>query len=256
MAVTYAMWHDPSYWLEGVRPDFNIGRINRPLSVFAFVLGDILRRQAVFFLALAGLVALGWNRRMWSDVWRLVPLWLPALSGLAMYSVIHTQARYVFMFAALLSVAGLSLAARHAPKGPHWIRMSLIAVMMSALGIGLIRGVASVPHSEQPARVAVHVARALAGLGLEPGARVAIVRAGGSVYFARVGRFHVVAEIPSEEAAEYWSAPADVRRAVTGAVARTGAQAIVTAHTPPEAVKAEGWVRLGSTHWHVMLVGP
>jgi 4-amino-4-deoxy-L-arabinose transferase-like glycosyltransferase len=256
-AVTYPIWFDPSYWLDGIEPRFSVDRLDVPLGAFARVVKGIVRSQIVFWSALVALVAVGCLRSGWMrDAWRLFPLWIPACAALAMYSVLWTVPRYIASFVALLTVGAIFTMRQFVDDRRRLRRASttLVLVMCVSMPVALAVRFVDPPPADDTVRSSVKVARCLEQLDVRPGDRIAFVRAGGSVYFARLARVSIVAEI-SQEA--FWSARPEERRSVLAAMAGTGAEVVVTAAIPPHAVDAASdWQTVSGTSWRVRVIRP
>jgi hypothetical protein len=254
--VTYPLWHDPSYWYEGVRPQFELSGALRPILESRRLYESLARGQALFLAGLLALYAVGDSVSQWvRDVRDGWPLWLPAGVGLAMFTVAGAEGRYVAPFLTLAIVAAMSAA--HMPILPGWRRLvaaALLALMAASFGKSIGRITIDPEPVPGRARASIDAARALAEAGLQRGDQVALIRAEGGVYFARVAGVQVIAETPQ---VDFWFATEQQRRDTLAAFAAAGAQAVVTSAIPEEATSAAtDWIRLGDTTWRALLLRP
>jgi hypothetical protein len=93
------------------------------------------------------------------------------------------------------------------------------------------------------------VASALHEMGVPPGAHVAVVhppdtpRWSTMLAWARLGRFRIVAEVPSTSSEEYWNGTEAQQQAVATAFRQAGAVAMVACDISP-AQFPSGWMRV------------
>jgi len=88
--------------------------------------------------------------------------------------------------------------------------------------------------------------------GLHPGENTAVIGSGAEgMIWARLARVRIVAQIPPEDANDFWRASAPRTKAeVYDAFVRAGARAVVTEETPPDVGFAD-WQRVGNTRYFV-----
>jgi len=103
------------------------------------------------------------------------------------------------------------------------------------------------PHPEFDAAVHWEVATGLRRLGAAPGDRVAVVGSGlGAARWARLARVKIVAELPWQDWAQFWSIDPAARARLLAIFARTGAE-VVVADGAPDPIATVGWRKLGET---------
>jgi hypothetical protein len=99
--------------------------------------------------------------------------------------------------------------------------------------------------------VSVNIANELAGHGVAPGTRVALIGPHAESYWARSGRLNIVANVPRTTVSEFWKLPADARDALLNEFAAAGATVAIASVGPdvgaPDSswtpVKYRGWIR-------------
>jgi len=227
----FAVGDDLRYWLEGMRPRFDLRAQLRAMRNGAAAYGEILASPLHFallivFLTLlfdAGLAPL---RRFWV-------LTVPSLLTLAMYGAVLVQPRYVAPSLTVLWIglfagfgaASLRLAARA-------MTAATIAVLLILLLSGRVR--AEVQELRQPAlNENWLVARALARAGVQPGDRVAVVGEPYMCYWARLAKVRLAAEVMDPRA--FWALDDQTRAAAEEAVRRDRIRAFVGEDTPDNA---------------------
>jgi hypothetical protein len=88
-------------------------------------------------------------------------------------------------------------------------------------------------------------------MGLRAGDAVAVIGSGEGDYWARLGRFKIIAEAfaPEPANARFWGVPPERRALAYQCFRRSGAKAVV-AWSPPSGKEA-AWTRIGSTNYYV-----
>jgi hypothetical protein len=292
---TYPPWQEPAYWYEGVDLRASLARQLDALALGAgrelrLLTGDrVANTRGASRALLAGLLVLlvlgARGRRTLRDVGAFRVLLVPALAMLAMYAVVHVEARYVAPPLALLLL--VVVASVRLP--PTRLRLaSGVAIAAAALGVWpLVRDQAwsaltqwRTRSDDDAARATpAQVAAALGAAGVRRGDRLAYVGSSTNFYWARLAGARVVAEVrqftaPTSEvwyisaahAARvqrmtardvdaFWAATPERRDAVLRAFARAGARHVVTNAMPPGA-PAEGWRPLPGTRFHVRALAP
>lgn len=250
---TQPVWYDPSYWGEGGRPKFNL---RGQISVLKESLDSYLASWPAALTV--GLVALAWfsGRGTWSlrDIGEQWPVWLTALAGLGMYSVILVQHRYIAVFLAIFWLglfSGLRLPntadARRAFVG---VVIGIVVAMAIPLAGSAFNDLIKIAH--RPAHAQWRIAQQLRNMGIQSGDRVARIGGTRAADWARLLRASVIAEVPYYATEEFWTAPPQVQKSVLRAFAEAGAKAVVaqsSAHLPPA-----DWRRLGNSDYFALLL--
>jgi len=245
VAGTYPLWFDPPYWQEGVQARFEaekqiartrvvLGRFLRETVIPSWPLVAIL---AVYVVTVGGARAF---RRAGSRLRRTLPLWLPGLAGLAMYSMVVMLDRYVavLLFMVLLSLIDLVPSRPGRPRVALWV--GIVTLVLTFGNVLALRNRAlRENHGDEHHRVAAD----LRGHGIRPGDRVAFVGRAVSAYWARLGRLRIVADIPKTDQDRFWALPSSGRERVFEAFARAGCVAVFVRRKPVP----RSWVPLGDS---------
>jgi hypothetical protein len=259
--VTYPLWFDPSYWHEGIQPKFSVKQqLNAILNAiircswiaFSAFFGLNITAAVIFLYLLAPRVSACIHTA--AANW---PVWVPAVCGIGLYSLVVVEPRYVAALFCLLWIAGFSGVRLPASSGSQVLVAG--AIICVALTSCLITGwqisqefsgsIFAENHVATP--VDREAAEALIAAGLKPGDRLAVigerlVPSQEAAYVSRLARLQIVAELTKP--GEFWSATASVKASFAAAFASAGARAILTLRPP----RIEpGWERLGKTDYYL-----
>jgi hypothetical protein len=91
-------------------------------------------------------------------------------------------------------------------------------------------------------------------MGALPGDKVAIIGDGTGAYWARLGKFRIVAEIMNTHAQQFWSAPQGKRESVYRVLASTNAKFVVS--TCSDGTSADGWQGIANTGFCMRPLNP
>ena len=127
IAGTYPLWYDPSYWHEGIRPhvDFNrqirtmlLAGVECAFILFSPSMGLCIAVPLIFLYLISPHIGqcLARASRNWE-------LWIPALAGIALYSLVVIEPRYVaaqFCILLIIGFSGVRLPASASRHRPWW----------------------------------------------------------------------------------------------------------------------------------------
>ena len=253
--ATYPLWHDPSYWYQGLTTYFTLEGVKRPLSESGRLYRHLTRRQAPF---VAGVLLLclfsGQPWRLWRTAGAQWHLWAPGIAALGLFAIAGAEARYVGSFVALVMLAALMTVRLKDRSAARSVLVAVTIAMLLFQAADLTSVRSPVPVRDTPNPHA-ETASALGRLGVRRGDRVAIMRQtpGSGIYWARIAGVQIVAEIPRDASHDYWVASDNVKRETHRAIARTGSTLLVTFGLPISA-DVSGWVQLGNTPWHAYIL--
>jgi len=257
IAGSYPPETDQSYWYDGVKPHFDLkGQLSR-IRHTSDTYFDLFKPLAPIFVGLLAILFFARNWQKFLLAFRsLYFLWIPALAGFAVYSLLLVDPRYVVAFA-FLFWASLFAAIRvpSSSMRDRVIRSITLAVVLT-LGVEIAW---SVGHStarllssrDVPEKDLVS---ALGASGLRPGDKVASV--GDAIYdhyWAYLGRFSIVIEVPIEGVPAFWASDPATRAHVLALFASNGAKAVV-AKNVSEPYWHEGWQRVGHSDYFVQML--
>lgn len=260
---TYPVWYDPSYWVEGVKPRFDLEGhllvIRRSAKLYARI---FLGWQAGM-LACCLAVCLLSDRRLlirgWIGAW---PLLIPAAAGLTLYGLVLVQTRYIGPFAVLALLAALAGArtrdlARRSPCdrliAPAATFHSLAIIGIYTARLVMQKDASALAPFAARSHVDWRVAEALREEGLRAGDEVAVVGHSLRAYWARIGRLRIIAEVPAGGAAAFSRAAPGTRSAILAKFAASGAKAAILV-PPARAPADESWRRIEGTEIHVQIL--
>lgn len=229
---TYPLWANPAYFHEGLELRFDVWKQTEALVLNAKAL--VLNQGKSGFVLLIGLVLLATQRRFRvSSVEPWMILW--SVAACAMYCLVTFQPRYVGPFLVLFWIA-----AYEATNSPS--KRTVLSVVAACLFLmQLIPVGGALKHALDAPKVPVQleVAQELTRMGLQPGDEIATIGYPFSVYYARLAKLKVVANIKGS------SEPSE---AVKMELRRIGVKAIVS----PEL--RSGWTNMGATSYCVKLL--
>ena len=255
IAGTYPPYYDPTYWYEGVRPQFDLRAQFHCLALSArgfFVILSAQRAVAVGVLVLLFFAGdwFGFYRRL-AGYWTV---WLPAAATFLLYSFVHVESR--FLPAAALVLWCSVLASIRLPRQDQSRRLANSVTIAVAIALGIT--IASLTAENvavalrRPPHVDWQVAQDLHQMGLRPGESVAVLgqelRAD---YWARLAQVRVVAELPEDALDSFWRATPEKQAILLDAFARSGAKVLVT-HFKPPAAHSAAWQNLDGTGYYAL----
>jgi len=251
--VTHPLRFDPSEWMQGMRPRFNLRRqVGEAYSNFLYL--------CRYFVALSGMIAgillvavFGPKtgvRERFRHTW---PVLLIGIAGCAMYIPVHLEGRYIGAFLVLFFCALLSCfpyLPRKASRGMTALSVGVIvALLLLRPGVRLYSQSMALGHQRNEDALA---AAELHRLGIEAGDHVGRVSPRvNDLAIERIARVEVVAEVDFTQTKSFWTAPIERQHQALQALASGGAKAVIA--TQPElsdANKAD-WTQLAATRYWV-----
>jgi hypothetical protein len=268
---TYPISYDPSYWYEGLETNFNLRQQMNAFVTNGLFYVEVFFRQygALVFGTL--LLYLMKSRQQWQPV-DIVSRWglaLIALAVFAFYAVVAVAGRYIGVFVVLFWSD--LLANIHLPEGKPSIRLIryasiiMIAFMIFSIVLFSLEGYLDLNGTEDPRQTATVQARPpswpgevtgeLQLAGLQEGDPVGVIGYAFDSFWARLGRFKIVAEMLRGDAKEFWFHPEEAQPQVIEAFAGTGVKAIVAENVPSHAF-LPGWDQIGDSNYFVYILEP
>lgn len=264
ITATYPPWYDPSYWYEGVVNHFTLGKQVRAIwrqlkTYYSIIIG--LNGSLII-----GLVLLMYmSARRWliaKDIVKNGFLLVPAMAALGMYSLVWVEPRHVAPFITLLFLGLFSSV--NLPASQESSRLLACVVVVILLMFCVSTGASTLQQAGFAVRDLAkgksgrsdlywQVADGLKQMGVEPGDQVATIGTSMFVYWARMARVRVVAEIPIDEKDQFWAADNAVKAQVIETFRRTGAKVIIADQVPVLA-STDGWQRIGRTSFYAYLL--
>jgi hypothetical protein len=257
---TYPLWYDPSYWHDGIQAHVDLKRQVRRLFLataqcllilFSPSMGLGITVAVLFLYLVSPSVSRypAHARSHWA-------LWTPALAGIALYSLVVIEPRYVAALFSLVWVIAFSgvrladaVASRRLITGTV---LAVAAVTSLTTGWQISQALDGSVFAQRDVAtpLCTGVAEALAAQGIKPGDKIAVIstwlfpsRQG--AYIARLTRARIIGEARSDE---YWAADAPTRSELELEFAQAGARAILS-NEPPHV--GDDWERLASTDYYL-----
>ena len=263
VAGTYPPWYDPSYWNEGMRSSFSLRAQVRVLIDSSVRYGEMSGTYTPLLVGIVLLALIG-GRPALSSIVKNWPLILILCAAAGLYALVLVTPRYIAGFAALALVsiiAGIRLAGDQDRSRPvaDYVTIAVVAAMFLTLGTGVGRSVYKAltigpgPSMGEQAPVA----EGLHEIGLQPNDKVGVLGSGIDSFWARLGKFRVVAEIDPLDPAglKYWSSPEMQKSKARDLLMHAGCRAIVAFNAPPSS-SSENWKQIGETHYYAYILQP
>jgi hypothetical protein len=257
---TYPVWYDPSYWYDGIEIRFDLKKqFNAIMVSLKSYFHTLYPSQSS--LILGGLILYLTGRRgrlIIKDITKQWNLLIPAITALALYSMVSTAPRYTGSFFTLLWLgffSGIRLPRSEDMKRLLRSTIIVMAVIMLAITASHIPVPSKVFYNQGDSGQHVQwlVADTLNKMEVLPGDKVASIGTSHSHFWARLARVRIVAEIPHMHAGDFWKAESSVKSEVLGSFIRIGAKAVVT-NIMPENYSYDGWQNIALTDYYVYLL--
>ncbi len=255
---TYPLWFDPSYWHEGIQPHFTLKRqfysiLTSMLACgwisFSLSLGLNLTTAILFLYLTSPSISACLSRARLNWI-----LWVPALCGIALYSLVVIEPRYVgalFCLLWIVAFSGLRFpVSSQSPMIAAVCLMGLTTCLVEGWQIRRALDSSYFPRRHIASPVSLRVAAALKSNGFGPGDKLVVIGdwlfpSQEASYVARLARAQIIGEARPDE---FWAADASTRSHVVAEFANTGAKAILI-HKPPRT--ETGWERLSDTDYYL-----
>ncbi len=255
VAGTYPPWYDPTYWVAGLRPHFELRGQLRVLKVSAAEYFRLLSAEKSIVVGVLALALLaGGAGGFFRELLLSWTLWLPAAVTCGLYALVHVEPRFVG--APMVILWCFLFAAIRLPQSENSARVWNCVVLAVALTMGVTITSQAAAHAIAALRGSENsewmVSADLAQLGLRPGDEVAVL--GHSThgdYWAHLAQVRIVADVPAEGVPAYWESSAGTKSRILSALARTGARFLVTRFQPPNS-ELQNWERLGATGYYAL----
>lgn len=252
VSATYAPWYDPSYWNEGLRARFDWAEQVSALEKSLHEYFGEFKSQAVLIvgvLLLLAMRAVGRTAlREYLTVWYL---WVPALAAFTIYGLVWVEDRYVAQFFVLFWGTVLTLVRLPEGRDSRRLIRTVTAIVVALVSIQVAPYyLRDAVHGHREAAWQMHIAEGLADRGVRAGEKVAVLDAGLGDAWQKLLRVSVVAEIPYEEDNKFWAADQSRKTQIYEALAKTGANFLITTQIP-EWASTRGWEKIEGTPAYV-----
>lgn len=252
--VTHPLRFDPSEWVQGLQPHFDLKRQIAASLPNLHILGKLQLELFPVIIASAALVFMSWKRPKCSRLKDTWPLWIVGLVGCAIYVPVHIEPRYVAEFIVLFWIGVFSALWESLP-----IEGSTATLLAAFAGLLLLLPViahswrdyvefAKVPNEDAQA------AAELGKLGIRPGDRVARLSASAvDLGVERIARVEIAAEVDRSRAGDFWKEPLSTQNSLLNLLASRGLKAVIATVENPTEAGRPGWIHLGSTQYWVWM---
>lgn len=261
---TYPISTDPSFWYEGIEPEFDLRGLFARFFASGFVYAELfLQRQGILLACVLALYMMGQRQTYpFDETLRRWALVLPAVLAFGLYATVLVEDRYVGVFVVLFwtDILG-NIRLPDTENNRMWIRsLSVIAAfgLMTNIVLFNLEGFSrlnpssvtiGVEQSTPPARP-LAVAQALSDLEVMPGDKVGVMGYAYDSFWARLARVKIVAEMFEKDAVDLWYADEEQWRSVLQAFAKAGVRAVIAEYVPDD-VELNDWHRVGTSNYYI-----
>ena len=256
---TYPPWTDPSYWNEGLQWHFSLkGEVQVLSTTLPSEIRLALRDRPEFLTGLIVLALLGGPLSLAGlrELWPFVAL---PLLGFGVYLPLIENDRYLggFLLALLLALFACVRFRPEMQKIAGYVCLAMFTTIVLATGdytVRILMHHMAIPGNGPNSTAAdLTLANKLKEMGAAPGTKVAIIGDGTGAFWARLGKFRIVAEIMGmgHGPAQFWSSPQAVQQRVYETFREAHATLVVTACPICPAGVPAGWEHVADTQYCV-----
>jgi hypothetical protein len=246
--VTHPLRFDPAWWMEGVKPRI---AVKRQIGESYASLIDLCRSlrwlvPVVLFVLLMGLAGPKCERLQ--GLQRVWPIFLLAIAGCGMYSLIHVEARYVAAFLVMFWCAAL-VPLQEWPRriGPRILTAVTLVIVVSLLLPSALNTYSRNFEFGRSRNTEALAAAELNSLGIHPGDHVARISSSVTdLTIERVARVEVAAEVDFMFANSFWTSPIETQRRILDLFKANGAKAVIATRPQLTDVNRSEWQQLAS----------
>lgn len=247
---SYPVWYNPAYWFCGLKPHFNlVGQ----LVVLKRSLGEYFELffHMMLFLTFACLVLFYITGRKWKCFKDITSEWIflaPAIFSIVMYSLVMIKFRYLGPFILLFWLGIFSALRLSDSKPANSIIIVLVTILLFTSGLSY-----DFLKEGKNASALMHykVASELEKSGVKSGDKVGVVGLEYGLYWVRLAKCRVIAEIPTEEENNFWLL--DDKSKVYEKFKNAGAKILVSERGPSNLSKI-GWRKIDGTSYYILFL--
>ena len=228
---TYPAWDDPTILYAGMSPSLNAYDQSAALRKNLVTLGGIgLKVLIPLVLVLA--------MRDFKTPLRYRALSSVAALVLVAYLFLNTEARLAGFWLALLIVtvlAGITLDARpiRFKTGRGFVHLIGVVSVISFATYTLVQATSTqLDRGLRATNISAVVAKQIHRRGIPPGSRIALIGDESDIYWARLARVQIAAQIPLRAAESYAALPANTLDQIYQQFVEVGARGVVTSWIP------------------------
>ncbi|HET9905880.1 MAG TPA: hypothetical protein VFQ23_04550 [Anaerolineales bacterium] len=264
---TYPISTDPSYWYEGIKPQFDFGGLLGRLLANSIILAKLfLQRQGIFLACVVALYMMGKRQKYpIEETLRRWALLIPAVVAFGLYATVLVEERYVGVFILLFwaDILG-NVRLPNIPANGLWLGvLSSIAaigllvniIMFNLDGFTSLLGASSQTSLGEvitPAARPIAVAQTLQELGVRQGDKVGVIGYAYDSFWARLARVRIVSEMLETDAVTFWESDTILQHSVLDAFASTGAKAVIAEYVPADAALSD-WHQVGESNYYIFV---
>lgn len=227
LRASYPPWFDPSYWNEGMAPEFSFTAGVKHFCHEITVLGSLFVHPTAWIVGVLLILFGSRPRDTLSGIATYGYLIVLAAVAVSFYCLTNIQGRFFVPWELLIWGAVLA-GVRLRTASLMWSRglVALMSFVMMAAMAHLVYG-ESLQRFPSDATPEYETAEGLQRVGLQKGERVAAIGFDNDIHWAYLDRFSVVGEIDTDDTCLFWSEPAAIQSTILEKFANAGAHAVV-----------------------------
>jgi hypothetical protein len=246
---------EPSRWYAGLVSHINFGQEARNLRAGYHTLGEMAEAESDLILGFVILLLISGFAKGLKSVLAWWFLWLPAVCGTVMFWMVHVEDRFIAPFVVLGCVglySGVLVTSSEKPRLVGKILLALLLVQGGRASIVVAKGFLGLAKSSTSS--AARIVTDLEAAGVPAGTSVALIGYHSGPYWAWMGQYSIVGELPSSGTPRFLGASPSERNRMYACLANTGARAVLLRADMPELLEP-GWQKVGGEDLYVRLLG-
>jgi hypothetical protein len=251
--ATYPLHYDPSYWYEGIKVNFDLGKQILTLEGDIKGILSAFRHSIIIYVILMFCFMGFWKKLLMKGILEYWFLIIPAVLALIIYSLVRVASRYIGPFIVLLSMGFFSaVRLRDFPEDKRWMTSAVICMLLLQ---GIPIGTSDMKWTcllDKQARVNWQIANAMKEMGFRSGDKICYF--GNSFeasYWARLARLQIVAETQGSGNISFSEANRLADPVVIESLVKIKAKAIVVLITSKKSFSHTHWEQIGNTDYYV-----
>ncbi len=246
--------YEPSRWYAGLVPRLQLKQELLNLRVGIRVLGGMAASESDLILGFVLLLLFSGVPNGLRSVVHWWFLWLPATLGIVMFWMVHVDERFIAPFLVIGVVGLYSGVLTSSTRRPATITKILMAVLLvQGCKAIIIPGKGFFGSRPSSSITAAKIVDGLERVGISPGTKVALIGNPEAPYWAWMGQYSIVAEVPTSGTSRFLGATASGRQRVYGCLLKTGAQAALLHADSPDLLEP-GWQKVGLEDLYVRVL--
>ncbi|MBI3589999.1 MAG: hypothetical protein HY094_01305 [Candidatus Melainabacteria bacterium] len=250
--VTYSPYYDPSFWWHGLKTKFDLMGELRAIKKNLPIYMDLISYMQIvlvglfmlFFISSRGILCL-------KDIFEEWVLLVSTVVPILMCSLIHAEFRYFGAFVPVLILALLSALKFNnykAFKKAILCLVSMVIVFFLSTSIVSLDILSNIKNND--AYKDWLVSLELKKIGIKKGDKAAVIPGECDVYWARLAKVNIIAEVSLEDYEMFWGSSSLIKSEILEAFKRVGVKVVLAENPPVKYITQEGWINIKDTSFY------